>query len=362
MEYYDLLGVDKNASQDDIKKAYRKKALQCHPDKGGDPDTFKAVNEAYDVLSNEEKKNIYDRFGKDGLQSGPPVDHADVFSNIFGNFFGGMPPGMQAMHNMHGMHGMFGQTFNDQPHSEDKVQELPLSLEDIYNGKTLRVHISRVELDQSKIIKCDKCKGSGRRVIIQQMGPMVIRQDVGLCDACRGEKFKIPQEAIKQVDENLDINIEAGTPDGASLVFKGKTNDVPGQQRGNLVFIIKYKPHSSFKVDSSKKLDLHTNIDINLFESLTGFVRFIKFLDGTTLKITSNQVIEPNSSYVVKNEGLRGKHSKGDLYIKFKVEFPKILVSDQEKEFINVHLNQCRKIEKNLQGKIRDVILTPITL
>jgi DnaJ family protein A protein 2 len=347
MEYYDRLGVSKTASQDELKKAYRKKALQSHPDKGGDPDTFKQINEAYDVLSNEEKRQIYDKYGKEGLEGGVPMDQNEMFSNIFGMFGGGGIPGFP------GMPG-FGQRFsNMEERSPDKVQDLHLSLEDIYSGKSFRVHISRTEIDQSKVIKCIKCKGSGRRIIIQQIGPMIVQQEAGLCDECNGEKCKVPQNAVKVVEEDLEINVEIGTPEGTHIVFKEKINDIPGQKRGNLVFIVKYKHHDTFNVD---KLDLHTTININLYEALSGFVRFIKFLDGTNLKILSDKVIEPTYIYMIKDEGLRTKHTKGNLYIKFNVEFPKTLVSDNS-HHLHHHLGQTRKVEKHIHGKIRDVNL-----
>jgi DnaJ family protein A protein 2 len=352
MEYYDLLGVDKNASPDEIKKAYRKKALHAHPDKGGDPEKFKEINEAHDVLSNNEKRQIYDRFGKEGLEGGGPGQHdaSEMFSNIFENFFGGggmggFPGGFPGM----------GGGFREQ-RTEDKIQELPVSLEDVFNGKIFKVHISRVEIDQAKIIQCNKCKGSGRRIIIQQIGPMVMRQDAGRCEECKGEKHKVPSSAIKKVEEDIDVIIEPGTPDGQPIIFKGKINDVPGQPRGNLVFIVKYKPHSIFQVDNQRKLDLHMTLDINLLESLTGFTRYIKFLDGSTLQISNkNKIIEPFSSHTMHNEGLRNKTSRGNIIIKFKVEFPKSFVSEHES--LEKLLHQSKKLTASSHSKIKEIVL-----
>lgn len=337
MNYYDILGVNKSASPDELKKAYRRKALETHPDKGGDPNVFKEVNEAYDVLSDEQKRQIYDKYGKEGLEQGVPMEHHhEMFSNIF-DMFGGM-------------HG-FGQHFETEQRSNDKIQELPVTLEDIFNGKAFKVHITRTEIDQSKISKCTKCGGSGRHTIIQQMGPMIIKQDVGRCNECNGDKFKILPNATKQVEEDLEINIEPGTPDGTPIVFKGKINDIPGQKRGNLVFVVKYKNHNIFKVIN--KTDLEMTLDINLFEALSGCVRFIKFLDNTTIKIMTNKVIQPNKTYQIKGEGLRLKGNRGNLYVKFNIEFPKTLISDK----IEPLLNQNRKVEKNISGRIRDVSL-----
>lgn len=337
MNYYDVLGVSKSSSADEIKKAYRRKALETHPDKGGDANIFKEVNEAYDVLSDENKKQIYDKYGKEGLEHGVPMEQNEMFSNIF-DMFGGMQG--------------FGNHFNDmEQRTQDKMHELPVSLEDVFNGKTFKVHITRTEIDQTKISKCNKCGGTGRHSIIQQMGPMIIRQDIGRCPECNGEKFKILPNASKEVEEDLEINIEPGTPDTTSLVFKGKINDIPGQKRGNLIFVVKYKPHNIFKVN---KLDLEITLDINLFEALSGCIRYVKFLDNSTLKISTNKVIQPNKTYIIRGEGLRRKNTRGDLYVKFNIEFPKTLISDK----IESLLNQTRKMDKQTNGHIRDVSLS----
>ena len=115
---------------------------------------------------------------------------------------------------------------------------------------------------------------------------------------------------------------------------------------------MKYKQHQNFKVN---KLDLHTTIDINLYEALSGFNRLIKFLDGTHLKITSNKVINPINQYIVFNEGLRHKNNKGNLYIKFNVEYPQKLVVDNELNKLSNLLKQDKKGEKSVIGKIREV-------
>eukprot|EP00246_Nothoceros_aenigmaticus_P016967 TRINITY_DN798_c0_g1_i2.p1 TRINITY_DN798_c0_g1~~TRINITY_DN798_c0_g1_i2.p1 ORF type:complete len:158 (-),score=22.48 TRINITY_DN798_c0_g1_i2:130-603(-) len=143
--YYDVLGVTKNASQDELKKAYRKAAIKNHPDKGGDPEKFKELAQAYEVLSDPEKRDIYDQYGEDALKEGmggggPSHNPFDIFESFFGS--GGHPFG--------GSSGRGGRS--RQRKGEDVVYPLKVSLEDLYNGTSKKLSLSRNVL-------CPKCKG-----------------------------------------------------------------------------------------------------------------------------------------------------------------------------------------------------------
>jgi DnaJ family protein A protein 2 len=141
-KYYEILGVPKSASQDDLKKAYRKAAIKNHPDKGGDPEKFKELAQAYEVLSDPEKREIYDQYGEDALKEGmggggAHVDPFDIFSSFFGPSFGG---------------GGGSSRGRRQRRGEDVVHPLKVSLEDLYNGTSKKLSLSRSVI-------CLKCKG-----------------------------------------------------------------------------------------------------------------------------------------------------------------------------------------------------------
>merc|ERR1712159_712858 len=200
-KYYDLLGVDKDASESEIKKAYRKLAMKHHPDKGGDPDKFKEMTEAHTVLSDPDKRQRYDRFGADGVEGGGGGGGDDLMSHLFG---GG------------------GRRRNDgRKKGQNVVHQLKVSLEDLYNGTTKKMKMTREVIDQETgVKKCSECNGKGVTVRVIRMGPMV-QQMQQACDACEGQGFSYTR---KKKTEVLEINIQKGAPDGHKVVFHNKAD------------------------------------------------------------------------------------------------------------------------------------------
>jgi len=319
MDYYDTLEVNRNASEDDIKKAYRRLALQHHPDKGGDSEKFKAVSEAYNVLSDPEKKEVYDRYGKDGLDGADSMpDPSELFSHIFGN------GGFSGFHGFPGFNVNFQQgRREDKP--KDHVQELEVSLEDIFMGKRKQITIERRVIDQSRVTKCSECKGQGVKVVIRQLGIGMMQQQMGQCSRCSGVGSSIDNKFISKTEEQLIVDIPPGAPEGFQIRLEGKADDYPGKKTGDVVFVVKYKPHKLFKVNN---LDLIVDMNINLYESISGFSRVIKHLDGTPIKLTSTSVIKPDEIKEVRGEGLNFKNTRGSLIIRFEIEFPTVLIRD----------------------------------
>ena len=181
-KFYEILGVSKEASQAEIKKAYRKLAIQHHPDKGGDEEKFKEITRAYEVLSDEEKRAQYDQFGEEGIQDGGMGGgHArDIFETLFGGMGGGgggrRPAGKRK--------------------GQDVVHALKVTLEQLYNGATRKLAINREVIDNSEAVtSCPDCDGRGVRVQVIRMGPM-IQQSQSACPKCNGEgkRFKIKKE------------------------------------------------------------------------------------------------------------------------------------------------------------------------
>ena len=220
---YKLLGVAKDASPDDIRKAYRKLALKEHPDKGGDIEKFKALSRAYEVLSDPTTRATYDSYGEEGLangggEGGPHMDPMDLFSQLFGG--GG---------------GRRGTASGPRP-GPDMVHKLPVSLLDLYRGRIAKLAVSRdVACKQcsgsgttpnASEVPCEPCKGRGQVTQMRSMGPGMIQQMASVCPACKGAGATIPEGS------------RCGGCAGAKLVKDKKVFEVhvePGMANGQKV-------------------------------------------------------------------------------------------------------------------------------
>jgi len=324
-KYYDLLGVEKDATESQIKKAYRKLALQNHPDRGGDPEKFKAISQAYEVLSDDEKRKLYDQYGEEGIENGGGGgSNAD---DIFSMFFGGGG----------GRRGPTGPK-----KGEDLVHPLRVNLDDLYNGKTCRLAINRDKICEACEGRgggegcerdCMDCDGQGVRTELRQIGPGMIQQSRSVCPACRGqgkilnEKDRCNECKGKKVVKERkvqEIHIEKGMRNGQKITITGEADEAPGTVPGDVVFVVQEKPHDLFK---RKGADLLLRKTISLGEALTGKVFTINHLDGRVLKveIVPGDVVEPNSVKMIQGEGMPQHGNpfvKGRLAILFDVEFP----------------------------------------
>ncbi|KAL4572378.1 hypothetical protein LXL04_019152 [Taraxacum kok-saghyz] len=331
VDYYKVLQVDRNAKDDDLKKAYRKLAMKWHPDKNPNNKKeaeakFKTISEAYDVLSDPKKRAIYDQYGEDGLKGQAPPPGPGAFSgmsdggsatfrfnprnadDIFSEFFGHPSP-FGGMGNMRGSRssGSFSRTmFHEDPFSQFRThgsgegsasmtsrkaptieRTLPCSLEDLYKGTTKKMKISR-----------DVADPTGR--------------------------------STTTMEEILTIDIKPGWKKGTKITFPEKGNEVRGVIPSDLVFIIDEKPHPLLKRDGN---DLVLTQKISLCEALTGHVIQLSTLDGRSLTIPINSVISPTYEEVVKGEGMpipKEPTKKGNLRVKFNIKFPSRLNSDQK--------------------------------
>ena len=314
-EYYDILGVAKDATPAQIKKAYRKLAIKNHPDKGGDPEKFKKISVAYDTLSDPEKKELYDKYGKEGVeQGGGGARNAD---DIFSMFFGGGGGG--------------GRRQRGPRKGKDVVHPLKVSLDDIYNGKVVKISVNRQRMKYPKgmdsasaIRTCDACDGRGFVVQIRRMGPM-IQQVQQPCSKCGGTG-KIVAKGVKQVKERkiLEVPIDKGVKNGKKIKFDGESDEHPGLMPGDVIFVVQEKPHPIFK---RKGADMLMQKDINICEALCGTKFLVKQLDGRELLISTEpgKVIKPGEIMCIDDEGLPyegNPYTKGKLFILFDVKFP----------------------------------------
>merc|ERR1712166_854749 len=267
---YKTLGVAKNATASEIKKAYRKLAVKHHPDKGGDPDTFKEISKAYDIVGDEEKRSRYDQGGEDAVDGGGG-DGGDVFSRMFGG----------------GGQGRRGGGGPKKGKSEEHA--LDVTLEDLYNGKVRKLSVTRQVIDKSVEVKqCNECDGQGVVIQMIRMGPMV-QQTQAACGSCGGKGVTCKKKRIKEV---LEVPVQKGSPDGNKVVFAEKSDEHPGVTPGDVIFVLKEQAHATFKRNGA---DLYIEKSISLVEALCGFEMEIEQLDGRTLIVRSSpgEVITP---------------------------------------------------------------------
>ncbi|XP_042484982.1 dnaJ homolog subfamily B member 13-like [Macadamia integrifolia] len=335
VDYYKILQVDRNAKDEDLKKSYRKLAMKWHPDKNPNKKKeaeakFKQISEAYEVLSDPQKRAIYDQYGEEGLKGqvpppgsggpggatffqtgdGPnvfrfnPRNADDIFAEFFGfsSPFGGMGGGgggsgggMNGGSRFPG--GMFSKNFfpsfgeggsmNQGPRKAAPIEKsLPCTLEELYKGTTKKMKISREISDVS-----------GKTM---------------------------------PVEEIITIDIKPGWKKGTKITFPEKGNEQPNVIPADLVFIVDEKPHEIFTRDGN---DLILTQKITLMEALTGYTVHLTTLDGRNLTIPINNVIHSNYEEVVPREGMpipKELPKKGDLRIKFDIKFPKRLTADQK--------------------------------
>nr|AGY48884.1 MIP1.2 [Nicotiana benthamiana] len=330
-KYYEILGVPKSASQDDLKKAYRKAAIKNHPDKGGDPEKFKELAQAYEVLSDPEKREIYDQYGEDALKEGMGGGGGahDPF-DIFQSFFGGG-----------GFGGGGSSRGRRQRKGEDVVHPLKVSLEDLYSGTSKKLSLSRnvlcskckgVGSKSGASMKCSGCQGSGMKVSIRQLGPM-IQQMQHPCNECKGtgekinEKDRCPQckgEKVVQQKKVLEVHVEKGMQNGQKITFPGEADEAPETITGDIVFILQQKEHPKFK---RKGDDLFVEHTLTLTEALCGFQFVLTHLDSRQLLIKSQpgEVVKPDQFKGINDEGMpmyQRPFMRGKLYIHFTVDFP----------------------------------------
>lgn len=337
--YYKILGVEKTATTAEIKKAYRKLALSNHPDRGGDAAKFQEIGEAAEVLCDDEKRALYDKYGKEGLEHGGGGGHESA-DDIFSMFFGGGRG-----------RGRAGPTRGD-----DITHPLKASLEDLYNGKTVKLAINRNKLcpecdgrggKEGCEKSCYDCNGRGMKVQLRQIGPGMVQQIQSGCSTCSGtgkimnEKDKCKSCSGKKTYKDrkiLEVAIEKGMGHGQKIKFADEADEAPGTIPGDVVFVIQEKEHEVFKRKGS---DLLMVEHLTLSECLCGFTRVITHLDGRKLVVTveAGSVTKPDQVKCINGEGMPihgSPFSKGKLFILFKVDFPATIPAAAVKQIQSV--------------------------
>jgi molecular chaperone DnaJ len=356
---YDILGVSKTASNDEIKKAFKKQAMMYHPDKtrNDEPEErkqkeeqFKKINEAYSVLTDEQKRKRYDMYGTYDEQA--EISVPDILKDLFGGgMMGGMPGGgdfsFVFMDGGGGPMGMGGSPFdmffgNRGKRQKEDVIEIPITLTELRNGIMKKVEFEALDLcdtcmgkgaeDPHDIIKCLGCNGMGFQE--RQMNPMFIQRQQ--CTSCmgKGEMIKQNKECKKckgnkvaYYKKSYDLKIPAGVPPNYIYKMEGKGSyDQNTNQKGNLILVFKHDIPSQFHIDyNTNNITVHQTIKFE--ELLTGFVRKINIYNEV-ITIYSKGYFNPSKRTVVKGKGIPffKKENKGDLIVTYEIDYP-----DEEK-------------------------------
>jgi len=340
VDLYILLGVERTASENDIKKAYRKLALQHHPDKVPEDQRaesevkFKAVSQAYEILRDEEKRHLYDTHGMAAFDpsrgmGGPEVDMNDILASMFGMHMPGMPGGPNGRRGPR--------------RSPDEEQPYKVTLEELYKGKTVKFAAEKQVIcgqckgsgakDKVKPNKCDRCRGIGMQEVYRQIAPGLARKETIPCDHCQGsgmyykEKDRCKKcKGKRTVKERkaLELYIPRGSIQNERIVLEGEADQIPDTTPGDLIFHLVEEPHERF---TRVGHDLSAEITVTLAEALSGFSRVVlTHLDGRGIHIDHprGKVLTPNEVLRVAGEGMPQKRgdAKGDLYLIVKIQFP----------------------------------------
>jgi molecular chaperone DnaJ len=336
-DFYDILGVSKSASQEEIKKAYRKIAIKFHPDKNpGDAsaeDKFKEAAEAYEVLSDENKKAKYDRFGHDGLRggggfSGGGMSMEDIFEQ-FGDVFGGHNP----FESFFGGGG--GQRRAGGRRGSNLRIKIKLTLEELANGVEKTIKVNRLVTAEGVTYKaCSTCGGSGqiRKVVNTMLGQMV---SATTCYTCHGagkiidkRPSGVDSSGLVQQEEVIPIKIPAGVTEGMQLSMSGKGNSGPnGGPPGDLLILIEETAHEDLTRDGNNVIyDLH----LSFVEAALGTSVEVPTIDGK-VKIKIDPGTQGGKILRLKGKGIKdiNGYGQGDQLIQVNIWTPKDLTSEE---------------------------------
>ena len=372
-DYYEILGVSKSASADEIKKAYRKLAIKYHPDKNpGDKsaeEKFKEAAEAYEILSDNDKRARYDQFGHAGAGGaaggggfggggfGGGMSMEDIFSQ-FGDIFGG--------HFGDGFGGFGGGGRQQQIKGSNLRVRIKLNLEEMVNGTTKTIKVKRLKLAPGVTSKtCPTCHGSGAQIKVMNtmFGQMQTQTTCGTCGGLGKVADKIPAganaEGLVKTDEEVSINIPAGARDGIQLNVRGKGNDAPfGGIPGDLLVVIEEEQDQSIKREGD---NLHQELYISFPEAALGTTKEINTVGGK-VKIKIDAGTQSGKILRLAGKGLPSidSYGRGDMFIHVNVWTPQKLTKEQKEFFENAIAKGEMQAEpsgkeKSFFDKVRDM-------
>jgi chaperone protein DnaJ len=358
--YYDILEVSRDASEADIKKAYKKSAIKWHPDKNPTnkeeaEKKFKEISEAYQVLSDPQKREVYNNYGEEGVKNsdnmgegfgggGPFNSPEDIFRMFFGQQQGFSSFGRQSVKK-----------------TDPKVVTIPISLKDLYNGTKKKVTIKLKKLCQKclglggeNMKMCGSCQGRGIKVIDRMIGPSMVQRMQTTCDVCNGSKKVCDKKCndcngkgLEIVEKQFLLNIDAGMLTDDKVLFQDSGDQFPNEERGDVYFVIKEDNNTSFKRVEN---DLILEYKITFGDSIIGTDIFFEHINGEKILYTEKNIIKNNSFTVIKNKGMPLKNNKnkyGDLFVVYIITYPNKILNENEKEIIKKILPISDKHSEN---------------
>lgn len=337
-DYYEILGVNKGASEDELKKAYRKLAIKYHPDKNPDnpeaEDKFKEAAEAYEVLSNSEKRAQYDRFGHDGMRggfggAGDGMNMEDIFSQ-FGDIFGGGSP-------FESFFGGGGGGRRQRKGSNLRIK-LKLNLQEIAEGVEKKIKVNRlIEADGVTFKTCPTCGGTGqmKKVVNTMLGQMV---SASTCSTCNGSGKVIDKRppgvdstGLEMKEEVISIKIPAGVADGMQLSMSGKGNMAPGGGiPGDLLIVIEEIEDDNLKRDGNNVVyDLY----VSFLDAALGGSMEVPTIEGK-VRIKIDPGTQSGKILRLRGKGVKdiNGYGKGDQLIHVNVWTPKKLSKEEQEQ------------------------------
>ncbi|MFH1638572.1 MAG: molecular chaperone DnaJ [Candidatus Woesearchaeota archaeon] len=362
-DYYQTLGVSKNASKEEIKTAYKKLAKKHHPDlnkESGSSEKFKEINEAYSVLGDETKRSNYERFGTSGEQfsgfqdfSGFKDFEGETIFDIFEGLFGGNP--------------FFGGR-RRQARGSDIRDEIEISFEEAVKGTSKAIKVQRIEHckeckgtgAEGSLEECEDCHGSGR-IKKQLRTPFGYFSQTSRCSNCHGTG-RVPKNKCREcnghgninVTKTITINIPAGVENGSTLRVIGEGNaGGHGAQNGNLYLDIFVTPHEYFDRDGANIL---LDYPITVRQAVLGDEISIPTIYGKVkMKIPSGT--QPHTIFRIAGRGVHYPHGKGDMLVRIIVNIPKKLSSKEKGLFQQLERKEKLKLGKGFFEKVRDALL-----
>jgi DnaJ-class molecular chaperone len=295
-EYYDLLGVPRTASKEEIKRAYKELARRCHPDKGGDPEKFKQINEAYGILSDDTLRSRYDQFGKNDAEI--PHHFPDFFSSMF----------------------PFPMHRNIQKRTPNRNLDVELTMEEVFHGATIKYRYKRkLFRGDAQSATCGQCHGNGK-VMEQVRSPFGLIQNVALCPTCAGIGVAVSEDQFQTITEIVDIAIPPGSCVGKKFILQGKSDEMPKMEPGDIVLTLVLKPHPVFELVGH--CDLLWRITVHPLEALTRFSRTIQLPSCETITLEHHPQDRFFSTIhqrrVLSGKGLHDMQGgRGSLFLQF---------------------------------------------
>ncbi|KAF8485941.1 DnaJ-domain-containing protein [Russula ochroleuca] len=325
-DLYKVLDLDRSASEQDIKKAYKRLSRKYHPDKNHEPDAenrFVEVAHAYEILSDSTKRQIYDRHGEEGLKAheGGQHQYANPF-DMFSQFFGGF------------------QAQDTARRGPTSVSEFEVSLADIYTGASIDFMIKkRVLCDHCRgsgaatdgdIHSCPECGGTGVRVVKQQIFPGMFAQSQVTCNKCGGRGRIVVRECpacagqkVLEHTAHFTLDVPRGAPEGHEVVFEGEGDESPDWEPGDVVLRVRSRAEKGGW--RRKESSLYWKETIGVDEALLGFTRNLTHLDGHVVPLVRKGVTQPGFVQTIKGEGMplfERPTSYGDLFVEYNVVLP----------------------------------------